>query len=50
MENNELSKFIKFTYKQGKVKDVEEAFKDYATAKEWHQGKIENVLHEKTIV
>ena len=32
----ELSDFLKTAYKYGKVKDV----------KEWHKGKIENVLKE----
>lgn len=47
MENNNgLSDFIKFAYSKGKVKNAEEAFKEYPPENEWHKGKIENVIKE----
>ena len=42
-----LSDFIKLAYKYNKVKDVSEAFKDFPVNKEWHKGKIENILIDK---
>ena len=42
----ELSKFLKTAYKYGRVKDLEEAFKEFPVEEEWHEGKIENVLNE----
>ena len=42
----ELSKFLKTAYKYGRVKDLEEAFKEFPVEEEWHKGKIENVLNE----
>ena len=41
----ELSEFLKTAYKYGRVKDLEEAFKEFPV-EEWHEGKIENVLNE----
>ena len=38
-----LSEFMQFAYSKGKVRDVEEAFKDYTVENEWHKGKIENI-------
>lgn len=46
MSNENLSDFLKLAYKKGKIKNVEEAFKEYPVEKEYHQGKIDNVLHE----
>ena len=40
----ELSDFLKTAYKYGRVKDLEEAFKEFPVEEEWHEGKIENVL------
>ncbi len=42
----ELSDFLKFAYKYGKVKDVSKAFEEFPVEDEWHKGKIENVLNE----
>ena len=39
-----LSDFIKEAYRQNRVKDVSEAFKEYPPEEEWHKGKIENIL------
>lgn len=44
----ELSDFLKFALNSGRVKDVEEAFKEYPPEEEWHKGKIENVLKEES--
>ena len=41
-----LSEFLKMAYKYGRVKDLEEAFEEFPVEKEWHEGKIENVLNE----
>lgn len=43
----ELSDFLKFAFKSGRIKDVEEAFKEYPPEEEGHKGKIENVLREE---
>lgn len=45
----ELSEFLKYAYKQGKIKNVEEAFKEYPVEEEYHKGKIENILCEKKV-
>lgn len=42
----ELSDFLKFAYKHGKVKDAKEAFKEFPPEEEWHKGKVENILKE----
>lgn len=42
----ELSDFLKFAINTGRIKDVEEAFKEFPPEEEWHKGKIENVLRE----
>lgn len=42
----ELSEFLKTAYKYGRVKDLEEAFKEFPVEEEWHEGKTENVLNE----
>ena len=46
-KRDELSDFLKFAYANFKVKDVEEAFKEYPPEEEWHKGKIENILKEE---
>ena len=42
----ELSDFLKMAYKYDRVKDLEEAFKEFPVEEEWHKGKVENVLNE----
>lgn len=42
----ELSDFLKIAYKYGRVKDLKEAFEEFPVEKEWHKGKVENVLNE----
>lgn len=42
----EASEFLKIAYKHGRVKDLEEAFKEFPVEEEWHKGKVENVLNE----
>ena len=42
----ELSDFLKFAIKSGRIKDVEEAFKEFPPEEEWHKGRVENVLRE----
>ena len=49
MNEENLSEFMKLAYKLGRVKDVEEAFKEFPPEEEWHEGKIENVLKEKSV-
>ena len=46
----ELSEFLKTAYKYGRVKDLEEAFKEFPVEEEWHKGKVENVLNEDSEV
>ena len=42
----EISDFLKFAINTGRIKDDEEAFKEFPPEEEWHKGKIENVLRE----
>lgn len=42
----DVSDFLKIAYKYNKVKDLQEAFKEYPVEEEWHKGKIENVIKE----
>ena len=44
MENNNLSEFMKIAYKNGRVKDLDEAFKEFPVEEEWHKGKAEKLL------
>lgn len=44
----EISDFLKFAIKSGRIRDVEEAFKEFPPEEEWHKGKIENVLREES--
>ena len=37
-------------YKYGRVKDLEDAFKEFPVEEEWHEGKIENILNEDSEV
>lgn len=43
----ELSNFLKMAYKHGKVKNLEEAFKEFPAEEEWHKGNAENWLKEQ---
>lgn len=47
MENNNLSAFMKIAYKNGRVKDLAEAFKEFPVEEERHKGKTENLLKER---
>lgn len=42
--NNEISDFLKFAKEKGKIREVDEAFKEFPVEEEWHKGKIENLL------
>ena len=44
----DLSEFLKTAYKYGKVKDLEDAFKEFPVEEEWHKGKVENILKESS--
>ena len=44
---DEISDFLKFANKKGKIKEVKEAFIEYPVEEEWHEGKIENILCEE---
>ncbi len=45
----ELSDFLKIAYQYDKIKNVEEAFREYPVEDEWHKGKTENVLKENEV-
>lgn len=47
MKEDQISEFIKQAYKLGRVKNVEEAFKEYLV-EEWHKGRVENILAEES--
>ena len=44
----ELSDFLKLAIKSKRIRDVEDAFKEFSTEEEWHKGRIENVLKEES--
>ena len=44
----ELSEFLKTAYNYDKVKEIDEAFKEFPVENEWHKGKVENVLNEES--
>ncbi len=46
----ELSDFLKTAYQYGRVKETEDAFKEYPVEDEWHKGNVENVLKEDEAV
>ncbi len=46
----EMSDFLKLAYKHNKVKEIKEAFDEYPVEKEWHEGKLENVLKENNVL
>lgn len=48
--NKGMSEFIKKAYENGDVKDVSEAFDEYPVEEEWHQGKIENIIAESSVI
>lgn len=43
MNNNGMSDFLKIAIKNGRVRDVKEAFMEYPEEEEWHKGNIENI-------
>ena len=38
-----MSDFLEKAKKSGRIKELEEAFKEYPVEEEYHKGKIENV-------
>ena len=46
MSKNRKSEFWKRAEKEGKIKELSEAFEEYPVEEEWHKGKIENILKE----
>lgn len=46
MENENLSDFLKVAYKYNKIKNIEEAFKEFTVEEEWHKWEVENLLNE----
>ena len=46
MENENLSDFLKVAYKYNKIKNIEEAFKEFPVEEEWHKGEVEILLNE----
>ena len=44
-----MSEFLKKAYQSGRIKDLEDAFKEYPVEEEWHKGKAEMVLKEPPI-
>ena len=45
---DKYSEFIKKQYKEGKIKNVSAAFKDFPPEEEWHHGNIEYFINEPT--
>ena len=45
----DISDFLKFAYEHDKVRDLSEAFTEFPPEKEWHEGKIENIIKDKDI-
>lgn len=46
MANDGKSEFWKWAEKNGKIKDVSEAFEDYPVEEEWHKGNAANIISE----
>ena len=42
-----MSDFLKKAYEAGKVKSLEEAFKEFPVEEEWHKGDANNYIREK---
>ena len=38
----DISDFLKIAYEHNRVKDLNEAFKEYPVEEEWHKGKVDN--------
>ena len=45
-----MSDFIKEAYEANRVKNVDEAFKEFPPEEEWHKGKIEYVIEEANVI
>lgn len=48
MDDN-FNDFMKKAYDSGKIKDVEEAFKEFPVEEEYHKGKVELLLNESGV-
>lgn len=48
MPNKKMSEFLQFAYKNNRVRDLSEAFQEFAPEEEYHQGNTEVFLKEKT--
>ena len=46
--SDKYSKFIQNEYQEGKIQDVNEAFKEFPPEEEWHHGSIEYFINEPT--
>lgn len=44
MSANKEHDFLEIARKNGKIRNIKEAFKDYPVEEEWHQGRIETVF------
>jgi len=41
--------FLEIAKKQNRIKDLNEAFKEFPPEEEWHKGKIDNVIEEESL-
>lgn len=41
-----MSEFLKKAYKEGRVRPLKEAFKEFPPEEEWHGGKIDYFIKE----
>lgn len=48
VSKEKVERFIRQQCIEGKIKNANEAFEEFPVEEEWHKGKIENVLNEKT--
>lgn len=44
MDKNKEYNFLEIAKKNGKIKNIKEAFKEYPVEEEWHKGRIETIF------
>ena len=49
MSDKKEHDFLEIAKKRGKIRNVQEAFKDYPVEEEWHQGRIETIFQLKEV-
>lgn len=45
--SNKEHNFLEIARRNGKIRNIKEAFKEYPVEEEWHQGRIETIFQLK---